>query len=138
MDQKALPVLRRLLREFIKADPREVVLKRPIKIASDNGSWTEGTPEELDPQIFCLVPMKRRLSALEVDTQDGKIQLEDWVLVGEVKRDIQADDEFELNGDFFKVVRVEPKVNDRDKADRVVAQVTMLGVEHDGHGEPSG
>jgi hypothetical protein len=138
MDQRAMPVLRRLLKEFVKADPREVIVSRPTKIESDNGSWTEGDPEVLDPQIFRLVPMKRRLSGLEVDTQDGHLQVEDWVLVGAVDTDIMQDDEFDLNGDHFKVVRVEPKVNDRAKADRVVVQVTMQGVEHEGDGEPSG
>lgn len=138
MDQKAMPVLRRLLKEFIKADPREVVITRSMKVASTNGSWTEGNPLELDPQVFRLVPMKRRLSGLEVDTQDGHVQIEDWVLVGSVKSDIEQDDEFDLNGDHFKVVRVEPKVNDRAKADRVVVQVTMQGVEHEGDGEPVG
>lgn len=138
MDQRAMPVLRRLLKEFVKADPREVIISRSVKIDSDNGSWTEGNPEVLDPQIFRLVPMKRRLSGLEVDTQDGHLQVEDWVLVGSVKSDIMADDEFDMNGDHFKVVRVEPKVNDRAKADRVVVQVTMQGGEHEGNGEPSG
>lgn len=136
MDLKALPILRKNLRVFINADKRSIVLKRVPKVPSNNGSWTEGVAVDLAAQDFRLVPMKRRLSALEVDTQDGHIPIEDWVLVGEVTRDIQSDDEFFLNGDFFKVVGVEPKVNERAKSDRIVVQVTMQGAGHLGNGLP--
>lgn len=136
MDRKALPLLRKNLKEFIKADPREITLQRVEKVPTDNGSWIEGDPEEIDPQIFRIVPMKRRLSNLEVDTQDGDIPLADFVLVGFWNADCQADDEFDLNGDKYKVVQVEPKINeDRSKADRLVVQVTMRGGKHDGDGE---
>jgi hypothetical protein len=139
MDLKAMPMLRKNLKAFIMADPRSIVVFRPQKTETDNGSWTEGSPEELEPQIFRLTPMKRRLSGMEVTTQDGSIPIQDEVLVGFHTADIQADDEFDLEGDHYKVVQVVPKLNrDRDKADRVVAQLTLAMGRHDGDGFDAG
>jgi hypothetical protein len=127
MERKGLPVLRRNLKEFIKADYRDIFLKRPTKTSTPNGSWIEGLPDEMAPQMFRLVPAKRRHSNPEVDSQDGNIPFQDWTMVGEYNADVQRDDEFDLNGDHYKVTAVTPDTAEREFADRVVVQLELRG-----------
>lgn len=127
LDLKALPLLRKNLDEFIKADPVTIVLTRRDPQRTASGGWTQGPPRDLPSQQFRTVPFKRRLSNTRAQTADGDVISEDWVLVGRINVDIRRDDTFYLNGDKYKVTNVEPKTNDRSKTDRVVAEVLMQG-----------
>lgn len=127
LDLKALPVLRKNMDAFIRADPLDIVLVRTEKKRTVSGGYVQVAPTPLPPQQFRLVPFKRRLSNFVARTDDGEIPGEDWVLVGRINVDIQRDDTFTYNGDEYRIISIEPKTDDRSKTDRVVAEVQMLG-----------
>lgn len=125
MDITNVRALRRVMGAFIRADLRMVSLSRKKKIDSGAGSWVWGDAQTLPPQPFRLVPMKRRLSDLTSDTQDGRIPAIDYVLVGQWNADILVGDEFTLNSTQYKIVGIEPHTNERSHTDRVVAQLEV-------------
>lgn len=125
LDLKALPVLRRNLREFVRADPIMVTITRPVLTRTAAAGYKKTSSSTLAPQQFRLVPFKRRLSDYTSVTPHGTYSVEYYVLVGEVTVDIRRDDTFELNGDHYRVVSVEPKTEDRTKTDRVVAEIRI-------------
>jgi hypothetical protein len=127
MERKGLAVLRRNMKVFIEADYRDIWLERPTKTPTSNGSWIEGLPDPLAPQMFRLIPAKRRHSNPEVDSQDGNIPFQDWTMIGEYDADVQRDDEFTLNGDRYKVTAVTPDTAEREFTDRVVVQLELRG-----------
>lgn len=127
MERKGLKILRRNLKVFIDADYREINLERPKKMATEAGGWIEGQFENLPPQRARLVPAKRRRGDPEIDSQDGNIPVGDWELVGYIDIDIKRDDEFSLNGERYKVLRVTPDTDEREFTDRLVAQLEMKG-----------
>lgn len=127
LDLKAMPTMRANLLEFIKADPIFLVLSRPTLTKTTAGGWVKGVPRSLPRQMFRLTPFKRRLSNMQVTNQAGSIPNLDYVLVGKHTADIRRDDEFDYNGDHYRVVSVEPKTDDRTRTDRVVAQLEVLG-----------
>ena len=117
-----LKVMRRIVGAFIAADEIEIVLTRTSKPATTNGSWIEGTEQDLDPQLFRVVPFKRRLVHQEADTQDGAIPIEPYVLVGRPNVDVQRDDEFTYAGRRCKVVGVEAMTAEGEFTDRIVVE----------------
>lgn len=125
MNTLELKMRQRVMQGFISADSISITLTRKTKIASGNGSWTEGSPVTLPPQKFRLVPFKRRLSKELANTQDGSIPLLDYVLVAPTGADVQRDDEFTYQGFQCKIVGVEPISTDGNRSDRVVAQFEM-------------
>ncbi len=124
MDKRALPLLRRNIDVFIKADPALIELKRSTKVETPAGGWTE-TFSILPPQEFRLVPFKRRLTAQEVNTQDGPIPRLSYTLVGRYNVDVEKGDIFDLNDDRWRVVGVEPNTDRRERTDRVVAELEV-------------
>ena len=124
MDLKALPLLRRNVDAFIKADPVELVLNRVQRVPTAAGGYTEET-YDTPPQQFRLVPFKRRLTNQEANTQDGPIPHLDYVLVGRYNVDVEKGDFFDLNGDRWRVVGVEPNTDRRSRTDRVSAQLEV-------------
>lgn len=125
MERIGLADLRINMKEFIRADWRDIILERPTKAATDAGSWIEGNPIQIGPQRFRLIPAKRRASNPEVDSQDGNIPIQDWTMIGYWDADIQPDDEFTLNGDRYKVTAITPDTSEREFADRVTAQLEL-------------
>lgn len=118
-----LKMMRRSLSAFIRAEEVPIVFTRTVKTETTNGSWTENdAPLSLDPQMFRVVPFKRRLVHQEADTQDGAIPVISYVLVGRPGVDVQRDDEFELQGRHCKVVGVEATTANEDETDRVVVE----------------
>lgn len=118
-----LKMMRRSLSAFIRAEEVPIVFTRTVKTETDNGSWTENdAPLSLDPQMFRVVPFKRRLVHQEADTQDGAIPAIPYVLVGRPGVDVQRDDEFEIQGRPCKVVGVEATTSNVDETDRVVVE----------------
>lgn len=127
MERQGLGILRKNMKEFIRADYRDIQLMRPTKTQTNAGSWIEGNPQPIAPQRFRLIPAKRRHSNPEVDSQDGDIPIQDWTLIGYWNADIQRDDEFDLNGDHYKVVTVTPDTGEREFTDRVTVQLEIRG-----------
>lgn len=124
MDKRALLMLRRNINAFIKADPVELSLNRIQKVDTPAGGWTEES-YDIPPQEFRLVPFKRRLTNQEANTQDGPIPHLSYSIVGRYNVDIEKGDFFDLNGDRWRVVGVEPNTDRRDRTDRVVAQLEV-------------
>lgn len=127
LDLKAMPTLRANMLEFIKSDPVSITLTRPALIKTDAGGWIRGTPQVLTRQMFRLVPFKRRLSESMVVTTSGTTQKLPYVFIGKWNADVRRDDEFDYNGDHYRVVTVEPKSDDRTNTDRVVVELEILG-----------
>lgn len=125
MERVGLGVLRRNMKEFIKADYRDITLERPTKMKTQAGSWVEGNPQPLAPQRFRLIPDKRRPSTPEVNNQEGSIPYQGWTMIGYWDADVQPDDEFELNGNRYKVKRITPDTGEREFTDRVTVLLEL-------------
>jgi hypothetical protein len=125
-DHKALFSLRKNLDSYIRADPISVQLSRARKQKTAAGGYVKEATTTLPAQQFRLVPFSRRLSDFTNPGQvSGYVPTLKYALVGRWDADILRDDEFDYNGDHYKVVSVEPKSNDRTNTDRVVAEVTI-------------
>lgn len=126
MDLKALPLLRKNLDSFIRADAISITLMRSRKQRTPAGGYKKEAPTALDPQEFRLVPFQRRLYEFTNPGQvTGYVPVLRYALVGRWDVDIQRDDEFDINDDHYRVVSVEPRTNDRTTTDRVVAEVSI-------------
>jgi hypothetical protein len=125
MDLKALPLLRKNLDAFIRADPVTVTLTRRQKIKTPAGGFTR-QESGVGPQEFRLVAFQRRLySFTAVGQVTGYVPALKYALIGRWDCDILRDDEFELNGDRYFVTSIEPKTGDRIHTDRVVAELRV-------------
>lgn len=134
LDLKGLPVFRKNLDAFIRADPIKVALSRQTKVESDAGGFIKGPAQTLELQEFRLVPFKRRLYDYTMNSSSGRIPMEQFALVGRFNVDIERDDEFTIGKNRYRVKSIEPQTNeDRTKTDRVVA---MLEVQLGDNNEP--
>ena len=90
-------------------EAREIVLTRPTpKVRTAGGGRTKGTPLDLAPQTFRVVPIKRRVTPSQSNIVEGTVTVNQYVLVGRWDADVKKDDEFELDGGRYKVDSVEP------------------------------
>lgn len=129
LDLKAMPTLRQNMQEFIMSDPISIVLSRPTLIKTNAGGYVKGQPTPIVRQHFRLVPFKRRLTSMQVVTNEGETSRLKYVLVGRWNANIRRDDEFEMNGDSYRVVSIEPKSEDRSRTDRIMVEVEILGAD---------
>jgi hypothetical protein len=60
-----------------------------------------------------------------VNNQEGSIPYQGWTMIGYWDADVQTDDEFELNGDHYKVKRITPDTGEREFADRVTVLLEL-------------
>lgn len=127
LDLKAMPTLRANMLEFIKSDPIYIIFSRPTLTETNAGGWVRGQPTTLTRQIFRLVPFKRRLSNMQITTTSGNTAKEEYVLVGLWNANVRRDDEFDYNGDHYRVVSIEPKSDDRSRTDRIMVQIEIQG-----------
>lgn len=121
MDRTELMMANRSVGAFISAKEVEISLSRPSKVDVGNGGWRPGPSTVLPPQLFRLVPFKRRLTHQESNTQDGPIPVLPYVLVGRPGVDVRRDDEFVYNGRDCKVIGVEPA----ETSDHTVVEFEM-------------
>lgn len=129
MDRKMIGPLRKVMAEFIRADKRDIALRRPLFEKTDTGGYLKTNWSILPEQEFRLVPYKRRLSDLIKVVDAGDIPHINYVLVGFYNCDIQVADEFELDGAYYQVEGIEPHTANPDYTDRVVAQLMVLDSE---------
>jgi hypothetical protein len=120
LDLKALPMLRKNLDAFIRADPLMISLARSVKIQTDAGGWVKGPPVILAPQQFRIGWFTRRLSKSVNNTAEGYISVQSYIIIGRWDVDLLRDDEFDYQGNHYIVDEVEPKTDDRTHTDRVV------------------
>lgn len=118
--------LRKVMAEFIKADSRQVQLRRPHYSETDAGGYTITDWDTIDPQEFRLVPIKRRLTDMVRNVADGEIPNQQYVLVGLWDCDLKREDEFFLDGVYYRVLAIDSHTNARAYTDRVVGQLLML------------
>jgi hypothetical protein len=96
-------------KEFISADPRQIVLLRTPLIPNGTGGTTEGTPVPLPPQTMRLIPVNSQVSA-ERTTSDGRVLKPSYTLMGEVGVNMMYGDTFELpDGTTGEVAYVQEK-----------------------------
>lgn len=119
LDLKALPVMRRNMDAFIRADPAMITIQRypKVKVA---GGYRKGALVTLSPQEFRIGWFKRRLYDFQNNTASGNVPVMTYMLIGRWTVDLLRDDEFDFAGDHYRVDSVEPKTNDRTRTDRVV------------------
>lgn len=118
-----LRILRVNTREFIRADPREVVLVRTPLMPTGTGGSTPGTPVPLPSQTLRLLPQAESTST-ERRLPDGSVVVPTWVLLGEHTADVKRGDVFDLpnDGGVGEVVYVHEK-----KAYEVKGEVIARG-----------
>ena len=94
---------RRQVDAMIKADPVNVVIRRREKIFQVDNSWRWSSEVSLLPQEALLVPFKRRLSEMLVNTELGDLVELPYVLLGRWDFDGRKDDRFNWAGDEFVI-----------------------------------
>jgi hypothetical protein len=131
MSPVALIAERRQIDAIIGADPVEVVFMRSEKIPTPDNSfyWGPRTPvykpgTQNDPQRVAMVPFKRRLTDMLINTEIGDVELVPYTLVCRHDADVKRGDEFELDGEQYKVKWIDIK-----KQVRITAGVDYQGGE---------
>lgn len=129
MPPVALIMERRQIDAIIKSDSVSVVLMRKTKIPTPDNSYRWSKPEPVykpgtqnDPQRVALIPFKRRLVDMLVNTELGDVETVPYTVVCYPNADILRDDEFEHDGNRFVV-----KWLDIKKTVRITAGVDYLG-----------
>jgi hypothetical protein len=117
-------VQRRQTTAYLNAEPRDVVLLRSDLQDDGAGGKIESQPVPLAPQVFRLVPFKRRLTHTQSTITEGTVTVSSYALVGRWDADVQKGDEFVLDGGRYRVESVEPG---RDY--RTLADVTYRGAD---------
>lgn len=116
-------IQRRLLRKFVDAEQASIVLFRPNLVPTAGGGLLKGEPTPLAPQLFRLVPFKKRLTQFTRDTPDGNIINLAYVLIGEHDADVKPADYFEWDDGIYDVISIEPS-----RSYRTAANVTYRGL----------
>lgn len=100
-------------KEFIDADPLEILLTHHSRVDTDDGGFTRDDSPHIGTQVFRLIPQTDVMPL--VQTPDG-VQLQPgYVLLGEWNCDMRRWDTFTLNGiDFVIVSPIRPDFRDSD------------------------
>lgn len=125
MNRAELVVRRRLVKAFIDADPVDIVLTRTSKVATRGAGFKQGTPRDLDPLRGRIVPTKRRWTDPFVVIQPGDVIRYPFLFFCRFDADIEKNDEFEWNGEYFVIVSIDPK-----REERIQAGIDYLGKEN--------
>lgn len=113
MNPVELMMRRRNVDAFEKADPIELrILRAPEPTKTDAGGWVQGDSEPLpapfDVQSARIVHNTRRYKAGLVNTEAGDIPDTDYLLIGSHTLNVEADDVFIWDGDYYKIIGVHP------------------------------
>jgi hypothetical protein len=128
----ALIAERRQIAAIIRSDSVDVVLMRRPKIPTPDNSYKWGpavpvykasTPDNPNqPQKGALIPFKRRLVDMLINTELGEVEKVPYTLVLPHDADIQRDDRFTLEGKEWVVRWIDIK-----HQVRITAGVDYLG-----------
>lgn len=100
---------RRQVNAEIRTDPVEVSMIRRTKVEVPGGGWRWSAPTP-QPKIEVLImPAKRRMSDMQVNTEMGDIVDYPFILLARHDADIRRDDEFVWEGDRFEVMQIHIK-----------------------------
>lgn len=108
MNQTELLMQRRQTTAFINADVLEVSLQRFAPVTTAAGGTKRGAPATVPLQRFRLVPASMRTPTPTAATEGGQVPIFPYVLVGRWDADVQENDEFQLDGRWYQVRKVDP------------------------------
>ncbi len=97
-----LELQRRLTLGFLAADAREIVIQRRPRTSDGAGGTVLGSPADLAPQYFRLLPSEDGATART--TAEGETATPEYMLLGRWDADLQRFDEFEIDGRRFQVI----------------------------------
>ena len=123
MNKTEMLMRRRVVLEFIKADPVYIEFSRkaePTKSAA--GGWIQGDPLVLPSQRARIVLNKRRFNNGIVNAEAGDIPHTDYLLIGVHTLDIVEEDEFEWLGIGYHVTGIH-----HNRTESVLASIDLLG-----------
>lgn len=109
MNYAELIMRRKNVREFINADPIELVITRepePTKNTQTGGYVRGVTIPPLGPQTARVVPNRRRYNNGIVNSEAGDIPDTDYLLLGNHDLDVEVDDTFFWQGNKYKVTGI--------------------------------
>lgn len=113
---------RRQTEAFIREDRVIVDILRATKTTTAGGGKVLGAKTSIAKlQEMRLVPASSRHGQV-ANTEQGTVEAADHVLVGTWNADVKKDDEFEVNGQWYRVVSV-----DTDRETRTSAGVVEHG-----------
>lgn len=107
-NQAELLFHRRQTAAYLRAESVDIALERRVWETTDTGGRKVASTSTLPPQRFRLVPFKRRLTHVVVNTPDGKVTDSSFQMVGSHTADIQKEDRFQLDGGWYEIESVEP------------------------------
>lgn len=70
----------------------------------------------LEPQVVTVIPFKRRMSEIVMNTESGDVVSGDYVILGEDDLDIRREDTFTISSEHFRVIHVDLKTEVRKSA----------------------
>lgn len=98
---------RRLISAFIRAEPIEVQLQRPLAEETLAGGTVKDHDQPLPIQVFRLTPFKRRLvNDWGLSSQGQRVKTADWVLHGDHDADVKINDHFRYRDHEYLVIWV--------------------------------
>lgn len=98
---------RRQIDEMIRRDAEYISFRRKTRIRTADNGWIEGPEETLAPQQVSLIPFKRRMTEIMVNTEFGDVPDLPYVLLGRHNLNIQQYDTFTLRGEEFRVESID-------------------------------
>ena len=114
---------RRQVNRLLHDEGIVISFSRQPKLQVAGGGWRLGAPVDVVPQLVALIPFKRRMSEVLVNTELGNIENLPYVLIGTHLLNIERDDRFAWDGDEYQVKSVDPKNQDI----RIAAIVDYFG-----------
>lgn len=113
-----LAILRLNTRQFIMADPREVVLERSIPVTTGSGGTRPSLPIPQPAQTMRLIPTDASMVSTERRLPDGSVVTPTWILLGEHNANMLRGDTFELpDGTIGEIVYVQEKKSYQKKGE---------------------
>lgn len=130
MNWVELVMRRKNVREFINADPIDLVLTRSQpSIPNGVGGFTKapGEPTTLNPQVARIVQNRRRFNNGIVNAEAGDIPHTDYLLIGMHTLDVEVDDTFIWLDEHYKVTGIFTK-----RTESTLCSIDLRGVENHG------
>lgn len=122
MNPVELLLRRRQVRELVRRDSVDVVLRRQEKIRTPAGGYTKGPVVSLTPQRVAIWPFRRRVSTFLVNSVAGDIPELACSLVGAPDLDVRRGDLFTHEGQEYEIIQIEP-----DRSIRTSCQANYYG-----------
>lgn len=94
---------------MIKADPVDIVPVRITKVRDNSGGWVESPPTPKKKITGTIVPAKRRLSNMLVNTELGDVVRAPYIFLGPANADLLRGDTFTCFLGEFEVKELEIK-----------------------------